>query len=88
MRHPKVLRLDVTLRKAEDVAKLEEQIKEKDKQIARLSAEVFRFSQYASANLRLYDELRAAKDALDAAGVDSSFITSVKGRKRKRKGKG
>ena len=78
--------LDVTLRKAEDIVKLEAEVKEKEKQIARLSADVYRFSQYASRNLRLMDELRLARDLLEEAGLDTSFITSVSpSRKRKRR---
>ena len=78
--------LDITYRKAEDVAKLEAEVKEKEKQIARLSADIYRFSQYAAKNLRLMDELRYARDLLEEAGLDTSFITSVSpSRKRKRK---
>ena len=78
--------LDITYRKAEDVAKLEAEVKEKEKQIARLSTDIYRFSQYAAKNLRLMDELRYARDLLEEAGLDTSFITSVSpSRKRKRK---
>lgn len=83
---PRILHLDVTFRKAEDVIKLEEELKAKEKEIERLQVAMYRFAQYAAQNLRLIDELRAAKDALDDAGLDSSFITSVQFR-RKRKGR-
>ena len=83
---PRIVHLDVTFRKAEDVLKLEEELKAKEKELERLQVGFYRFAQYAAQNLRLMDELRAAKDALDSAGLDSSFITSVQSR-RKRKGR-
>ena len=76
MKRQAVYRLDVTYRKAEDVVKLEEELKAKEKEIERLTVAMYRFSQYAQLNMRLTDELRAAKDALDDAGLDSSFTTS------------
>lgn len=84
---PRIVHLDVTFRKAEDVIKLEEELKAKQKEIERLTVGFYRFAQYAAQNLRLLDELRAAKDALDKAGIDSGFITCVQSRRRKQKGR-
>lgn len=74
MRFPKIIHLDVTYRKAEEMVELENKIKQLENKIDRMDVDIHRFSLYAAQNLQLMDDLRYAKTMLDNAGLDSSFI--------------
>ena len=74
MRLPKIIRLDVTYRKADEMLELENKIRQLENKIDRMDTDIHRFSLYAAQNLQLLDDLRTAKTMLDDAGLDSSFI--------------
>ena len=74
MRRRTDFHIDVTYRKAEDMARLEEELEKKEKEIQRLKGDVFRFSGYAAINVRYYDQLKRAKLLLMEAGLDADFI--------------
>lgn len=69
-----MIRLDVTLRKAEEMTSLEAEIKRLQKVIASKDEEIRRMSEYAAISIRYLDQLKLARQILDGAGLDSSFI--------------
>ena len=72
------MRLEVFLRNSQDEEKLKERIRELEEQNRVLRRDLGSMSQYAERCLRLEDELRDAKKALHAAGLDTSFIKSIR----------
>ena len=74
MRLPRIIHLDVTYRKADEMKELEEKVSALQRQVEKLEVDIHRFSLYAAENMRLYDDLRYAKRILDDNGLDSSFI--------------
>lgn len=74
----------VTYRKHEDYEKLTQQIAELTEQLYRSKHEAAKLSLYAEENFRLYDQLRQAYQDMQRAGLDVSYITSVKPRNRLR----
>lgn len=69
-----MIRLDVTLRKAEELTAQEEEIARLNAVLISKDEEVRRMSAYAALYLQAFDQLKRAKQILDSAGLDSSFI--------------
>lgn len=76
MRLPRIIRLDVTYRKADEMKELENHVKELELKIERLNVDMHRFSFYAAQNLQLLDDLQYARKIMEQAGLDTSFIRS------------
>ena len=74
----------VTYRKHEDYEKFTQQIAELTEQLCRSKHETAQLALYAEENFRLYDQLRQAYQDMQRAGLDVSYITSVKPRNRLR----
>ena len=74
MRLPKIIRLDVTYRKADEMKELEEKIRKLEHEVERLNVDMHRFALYAQQNINLHDDLRYAKRLMDDAGLDTSFM--------------
>lgn len=74
----------VTYRKHADYEKFVRKIAELQEQLERERYTAARMSIYAEENFRLYDQLRQAYAELKKAGLDVSYITSVKPKKRLR----
>lgn len=69
-----MIRLDVTLRKSEEQIALEEEIERLTNVIKSKENEIKRMSEFAALYLVSLDQLKEAKERLDKAGMDSSFI--------------
>lgn len=69
-----MIRLDVTLRKAEELTAQEEEIARLNGVIISKENEVRKMSEYAALYISSLDQLKRAKRMLDDAGLDSSFI--------------
>lgn len=78
----------ITYRKHEDYENFVRQIAELQEQLKKAEMSAANMSMYAAENLRLYDQLRWAYTAMQKAGLDVSFITSVRPRKQPKKLKG
>ena len=68
----------ITYRKHEDYENFVRQIAELQKELKDAQIQVSRLSTYASENIRLYDQLRYAYNDMVKAGLDVSYITSVR----------
>lgn len=68
----------ITYRKHEDYERMIRQIAELTEQLRIAQNQVSVLSNYASENIRLYDQLRFAYNAMVKAGMDVSFITSIR----------
>lgn len=69
-----MIKLDVTLRKAEEMTSLETEIERLHKALEQKDEEIRRMSEYAAISIRYLDQLKLARQLLDKAGLDSSFI--------------
>lgn len=69
-----MIHLDVTLRKAEELTAQEKEIDRLNAVLISKDEEVRRISEYAALYLAAFDQLKRAKQLLDEAGIDSSFI--------------
>lgn len=69
-----MIKLDVTLRKAEELTAQEEEIERLLGVIKSKEDEVRRMSEYAVLYIQTFDQLKRAKQVLDNAGLDSSWI--------------
>lgn len=69
-----MIRLDVTLRKAEELTAQEEEIKRLNDVLISKEKEIHQMSDYAARYIQSLDQLKRAKRLLDDAGLDSSFI--------------
>ena len=76
----------ITYRKHEDYERFIREIAELTEKLKRAEQQVAVLSNYASENIRLYDQLRWAYIAMVKAGLDVSFITSIKATHKKLKG--
>lgn len=72
----------VTLRRHEEYEVLIGRINALEKEKASLKSEVTRMASYAELYLRALDELKICARDLQAVGVDTSWITSIKTRRR------
>ena len=71
------IRLDVVFRLAEPLEvsfRPAKEMEELQKRVASLESQLGHMSLYANLSLRLTDELREAKERLEALGEDTSFI--------------
>lgn len=68
----------ITYRKHEDYERFICQIAELTEKVKRLDQQLAVMQNFASENIRLYDQLRWAYTAMVKAGMDTSFITSVR----------
>lgn len=68
----------ITYRKHEDYERFIREIAELTEKLKRMDQQLAVMRNYASENIRLYDELRWAYTAMVKAGMDVSFITSVR----------
>ena len=75
----------ITYRKHEDYENFVRQIAELQDRLKKAEMAAANMSMYAAENLRLYDQLRWAYMAMQKAGLDVSFITSVRPRKQPKK---
>lgn len=69
-----MFKLDVTLRRAEELTSLEEEIERLHGELRSKEDEIRRMGQYAAISLRYMDQLKLARQLLNDAGLDSSFI--------------
>ena len=69
--------LVVTLRKHDDMERLLRMIDDLQELTQRQRMELSRMGDYAHLYLRALDELRAARERLNAFGVDCRFMTSL-----------
>lgn len=73
----------ITYRKHEDYENFIRQIAELQEKLKKAEMQAAHMTMYAEENLRLYDQLRWAYTAMQKAGLDVSFITSVRPRHKK-----
>lgn len=69
-----MIHLDVTLRKADEMTAQEQEIQRLNNVLISKDEEIRRMSAYAALYLQAFDQLKMAKQMLDSAGLDSSFI--------------
>lgn len=74
--------LVITLRRHEEYEALIGRINALEGEKTSLKLEVSRMSSYAELYLRALDELKIAARSLEGLGVDTSWITSIKTRRR------
>lgn len=74
----------ITYRKHEDYENFIRQIAELEKQVKEAQYQAARMSLYAEENLVLYEQLRQAYKDMQKAGLDVSYIKSVRQRKQLR----
>lgn len=72
----------ITYRKHEDYENFVREIAELQERLKQAELTASKMSVYAAENLRLYDQLRWAYTVMQKAGLDVSFITSVRPRKQ------
>ncbi len=78
------LEIVITYRKHEDYENFIRQIAELEKQVKEAQYQAARMSLYAEENLVLYEQLRQAYKDMQKAGLDVSYIKSVRQRKQLR----
>ena len=72
----------VTYRKHEDYERFVHKIAELEKELEEAHYQMGHLALYAEENFRLYDQLRQAYNELQKAGLDVSYITLVKPRRK------
>lgn len=69
-----MIKLDVTLRRCEEIAEMEAEIARLNDVLRSKEREITRLGEFGALYLQTFDQLKRAKQVLDQAGLDSSFI--------------
>lgn len=70
--------IHITLHRPEEYAAYERRISELEEQVKKKQMEVYQMQGYADQLLRALDELRLCQRAMKKAGLDTSFIRSLR----------
>lgn len=69
-----MIKLDVTLRRCDEIADLEDEIARLNDVILSKEQEIHRMGEFGALYLQAFDQLKQAKLKMDEAGLDTSFI--------------
>lgn len=70
--------IHITLHRPEEYAAYERRISELEEQVRKKQLEVYQMQAYGDQLLRALDELRVCQKAMNKAGLDTSFIRSLR----------